>query len=104
MTQEQEQVDRQRDHDVAVAAIEDYFTGQLGKCRADLERVALLVADAERRREEVRGGSRLTSQEALLVHVAQLPEETGLTMEQREARLSRAQAVKRGLAAEGYPI
>jgi len=89
---------------MAVAAIEDYFTAQLGKYRADLERVAVLAAEAERRREEVRHGARLTSREALLVHEAQLADESGLTRAQREAQLNRAQAVKRGLTLEGHPI
>ncbi|QMU77232.1 hypothetical protein GXW83_17495 [Streptacidiphilus sp. PB12-B1b] len=97
----------------ARAAIADFFDAEVDRREADLDRARTQVAEAQRRRQEVRDGDRLTDSEVMAVH--QRVQDAGadigraleagacaFTPDDMEAVFAKAATVKRGLIADGY--
>jgi len=95
------------------AAVVAYFNAEVESRRAELEAATRNLADAEARRSEIAGGARMTLGEYVSVHSAvqapalQLAKDlingrTDKTREDYQAIRDQADAVKRGLIADGY--
>ncbi|MER6190185.1 hypothetical protein [Streptomyces cyaneofuscatus] len=101
--------------DVAAAktATADFFSAEVNRCQAELVKAQEALAEAEARRAEIAGGARLTVGECVAVHAAvQAPAfalthalikgTTNQTRKDYQAIREHADAVKRGLVADGY--
>jgi len=95
------------------AAVVDYFNAEVERRRAELETATRNLADAEARRSEIAGGARMTLVEYVSVHnviqnkaltlaKALIDGSALLTREDYDALRDQAEAVKRGLVADGY--
>ncbi|MBC3844744.1 hypothetical protein GXW82_44635 [Streptacidiphilus sp. 4-A2] len=95
------------------AAVVAYFNGEVDRRRAELEAATKNLADAEARRSEIAGGARMTLTEYVCVHsviqdqALELAKDlidgrAGGTREDYQALRDQADAVKRGLVADGY--
>lgn len=97
----------------AKTATAGYFTAEVNRRQADLHQAQQALAEAEGRRDEIAYGARMTAGECVAVHAsvqapafeltrALLNGTTTQTREDYQAIRDHADAVKRGLVADGY--